>query len=51
MNDQEVKPLPQCQTVDEVLATLQHLVIELNTITGVKATMKVENLTKGERQE
>lgn len=40
--EREIKPVAECQTLGEVMATLTHMVKELNQIPGVKASMGVE---------
>ena len=39
----EFKPIPQCETIGEMIVTLNHLVKELSEIPGVKASMEVDN--------
>jgi hypothetical protein len=38
----KAKPLTQCKTTKDVISSMREMVAELNKITGVKATMKVE---------
>lgn len=55
MSETEIKPVSECESVAEVLATVNHLVKELNKIPGVKASMNIEEshiikCTRAERE-
>jgi len=39
--EKEIKPVSECESVAEVLATVNHLVKELNKLPGVKASMNI----------
>ncbi len=41
-----IKPIPQCQTVGEVMASLSNLCKELNEIPGVKARVALPQINK-----
>ena len=50
MKEQRIKPVLECQSIGEVLVTLQHMAKELNQIPGVRANMTIANPVIGKRK-